>query len=820
MIKKRPFISVFSLLLVLSFLFSCASGKGGGEILKTDKDDKEDKEQTTLTTPQETKPSTDKTEGARHPAAAPREVPDYIKNLSSFSEITGSNYVPISYNARQKAYVEGYTGAYDNIGRIRLDKGSMRYSRANLLMKNLSINIDSVSAFYISSPELEVNIFIDGQNTLSSNSAVTLNNNSGMNESTMNYNLCSTLRIMGVEGKSSDVLSLVSSSSRSSVAGRIVVNNCTLDLSGAELTSYGNICIESGGKVIFPDGSVISLSGELDYGVYFSCDYAKRQIKVYCSDENKKIDIDIGYSTGKNIVLSGKSGEISLDMPTPGAALSMDDDFHMLSVLLGGNEISPLFADGSYIFYLPKGADLDNISLVCRMGEGYRLSIGDNIYDSPGEIKLKISEGEGLEATFFDPVGMSYTQSYRFILSSTNVLYLQIDESKGTISQMNTDRAHGTYCYGSLSYAAVESANSFESFFSIRGRGNATWDDEKKGYAIKLYNSDLYEEKNKVDISGMGRSSSWVLVANHRDRTLIRNALAYTLAKELGMASAVDYVFVDLYMNGRYLGLYMLVEKAESGENKVEIEEAAEDNLSGGYLLEFDNYDDTPQIRLKITGARVTVNSPGNLKSYKAIEALLNEANAAIQSSDGYNRATNKYWYDYIDINSFAALWMVKEYTMDFDATVNFRFYYDPSDNKFHGGPAWDFDNSMARTNGVYADPYFALIESGDRNRSSWLTQLMKFDMFRDAIVSLYNDHSDLFTTESDSSIYSLAIRLKAELETSINQNFERWSSQLGYNSWNMPDEATYEGHFKILTDFLIERNNYWSEYIPSLSRY
>ena len=79
MIKKRPFISVFSLLLVLSFLFSCASGKGGGEILKTDKDDKEDKEQTTLTTPQETKPSTDKTEGAAIPRQRRERCPIILK---------------------------------------------------------------------------------------------------------------------------------------------------------------------------------------------------------------------------------------------------------------------------------------------------------------------------------------------------------------------------------------------------------------------------------------------------------------------------------------------------------------------------------------------------------------------------------------------------------------------------------------------------------------------------------------------------------------------------------------------------------------------
>lgn len=770
--------------------------------------DSDDKEPEVNNTPSQNK--------VTHPKAAPTSVPQYIKSISNFSKIKGHDYCPTSYSSAAKRYVEGYNGYYNNTGRLHLDSSKMKVRKADLLMSELSLYIDNGSAFYISSPNLDVTLFIKGQNTLSSKNSVTLNNNSGMNEDNMNYNACSTLRLMGVDGKTSDILSLFSDY-RTCMGGRIVINNCTLDLSHAALTSYANICIERGAKVVFPNGSAISLSSELDSDIYFSCDLEKQEVRVFRTNEKKKIDTEIFLSTGETVHLDGKSGEISFKMPSPGVTLSMENDFCSLNCLVNGTEIPPMISNGSYTFYLPKGSDLTSLELSCTLGSGYTLKVNDRTINSSCKFTASASDKGELEAIFTDPSGKTQVQKYRFVCSSANVLYLQIDESKGSINAMNHDIAHNTYCYGSLAYISENRSQSFESYFSLKGRGNATWEDEKKGYAIKLYTSDAYDKKLKVDIEGMGSSASWSLVANHRDRTLIRNALAYTLTKKLGMDYCVDYVFTDLYMNGQYLGLYMLCEKIETGNGKVEIKEATADNLEGGYLLEFENHADSNQLRLRASRQAITINAPDDLESYRAIMNLLNEADAALQNANGYNSSTGKYWYDYIDIDSFAILWMVREYTLDYDANVNFRFYYDPNDGKFHGGPAWDFDNSMARAAGIYASPNSLLIPNGNRNNKCWLTRLVKFDKFKNALFELYDKNSYLFDNDNENSIYALAFKYRDELESSITHNFEKWSSQLSYKNWNMPKNYTYEGHFSILTDFLKQRNDFWNEYMLSL---
>lgn len=482
-----------------------------------------------------------------------------------------------------------------------------------------------------------------------------------------------------------------------------------------------------------------------------------------------------------------------------------------------GREIAALLQGEEYRFYLPGGVDPTALTLNCIIGEDYTVTVRGKEFTESQQFRINIAETPRLTVTFTSGEGEKTTCHYTFLASSANILCLDIDESKGPISAMHRDKNHETYCYGSLTYVAEEGMYSFDSSFSLKGRGNATWDDEKKGYALKLYEDDSYEDKNKVSVSGMGASANWVLLANHRDRTLIRNALAQTLAAKLGMENAVKFVFVDVYMNGEYLGLYNLMQKVESGKAQVDIDEAEADNLKGGYLLEFDNYTDSPQITLDKSGMQVTVKSPDDLESYTAIENLLNEAETAILAEDGRHPRTGKYWYDYLDKESFAILWMVREYTMDNDATVNFRFYYDPADGLLHAGPAWDFDNAMARNNGVFADPTYPLIESGHRNKACWLRKLMKFDEFNEEIVRLYQKNRRLFTTSHDQSIYALAFTLQKELDYSIGQNFTVWEKQLANKSWNYPGEPTYEAHFAILTDFLEGRNEFWSEYIPAL---
>src|SRR5512133_32844 len=115
---------------------------------------------------------------------------------------------------------------------------------------------------------------------------------------------------------------------------------------------------------------------------------------------------------------------------------------------------------------------------------------------------------------------------------------------------------------------------------SIRGRGNSTWLwYEKKPYRIEL--------DQKSQILGLKEDKDWVLLANYRDPTFLMNAFAFELADWMGLPYTNHSRFVEVTLNGDYIGLYQLTEQIEQGTNRVAVSDA------GGLLLSLDE-DDGP----------------------------------------------------------------------------------------------------------------------------------------------------------------------------------------------------------------------------------
>jgi hypothetical protein len=122
----------------------------------------------------------------------------------------------------------------------------------------------------------------------------------------------------------------------------------------------------------------------------------------------------------------------------------------------------------------------------------------------------------------------------------------------------------------------------------IRGRGNATWGRPKKPYRLKLVESAQL-------LNNPAEAKKWVLLANDMDNTLIRNAVAFEISRFTGMTFTPSTRFVDLVLNNRYVGNYMLTDHIDVREHRVPVEEQDTDvtnepELTGGYLLEVDGW--------------------------------------------------------------------------------------------------------------------------------------------------------------------------------------------------------------------------------------
>ena len=282
---------------------------------------------------------------------------------------------------------------------------------------------------------------------------------------------------------------------------------------------------------------------------------------------------------------------------------------------------------------------------------------------------------------------------------------------------------------------------------SVRGRGNTTWTYPKKPYAIKL--------DSKAEVLGMPKHKRWVLLANWMDRTLLRNDVAFEMARRV-MAWAPRGQFVELYLNGVHQGNYYLCEQIKVDKNRVNIDELDEDTdfsdpsqVSGGYILEFDEYgqfDEPNFFWSKIIdiddGTPVTIKEPDE-------EVITSHTHPGFLYIQNYvyniedileaDKEAHARWSEIeqlIDVTSYIDWWLVHELSGNLEPNQPRSCYmYKKRDGKLYAGPVWDFDW------GTFKPTYnhFGI------KSTLWYIYLFKYPEFKSAVKARWAEVEDTF---------------------------------------------------------------------------
>lgn len=265
----------------------------------------------------------------------------------------------------------------------------------------------------------------------------------------------------------------------------------------------------------------------------------------------------------------------------------------------------------------------------------------------------------------------------------------------------------------------------------IRLRGNGTRDMEKSPYDLKLIRKD--------SVLGMSKDKRWVLLANYWDRTSLRNDVGLEIARRSGgMAWNPKGEFVSLYYDGRYSGLYFLCEKIKISKERVNIDEMTADDidehgLTGGYLLEFDSYQDEKIYYTDIYRYPVKIKEPDDAVDVQAkyIMDYLNGLEAVLSDED---KLEQHLYEDYIDVRSFISWWLTGELVMckDYNAPASV-YMYKARSGKLFAGPIWDLD-LYTFSSDVHDINSFLL------DGSMYYSALLKDSKFRDAVKREWNE--------------------------------------------------------------------------------
>ena len=241
-----------------------------------------------------------------------------------------------------------------------------------------------------------------------------------------------------------------------------------------------------------------------------------------------------------------------------------------------------------------------------------------------------------------------------------------------------------------------------ETACEIRGRGNTTWEWPKKPYLVKL--------EEKQHIFGMHKHKRWVLLANFMDRTLMRNLVSMKVSSMTRLAWTPGCVPVELVLNGKHLGSYLLIEQVRVDNHRVAITEMTKDDnagdaVTGGYLLELDfHYDNEVQWVDKHGGCAqwganggipfgVKYPDPDDLTAAQLayIKKYVSDAAEAIYGEDF--RDPVKGWRAYLDEDSFIDYWIVFEVMGNHElGNPGSVFFHKDRGGKLVAGPCWDFD--------------------------------------------------------------------------------------------------------------------------------
>ena len=384
---------------------------------------------------------------------------------------------------------------------------------------------------------------------------------------------------------------------------------------------------------------------------------------------------------------------------------------------------------------------------------------------------------------------------------------------------------------------------------NIRGRGNASWtDSEKKSYKMTL--------ENKAGLLGMSKSRDWLLISNAADDTLTRNEVAYAISEDLGLAYTPNSEYIEVYVNGEYLGLYSLTEKIEIGNNRVAIRNLEDEmkkmngevdlssfeffmeeqgrlfstkgyripeqpeNISGGYLLELEMLDRygleaSGYITSRMQG--VVFNSP-KYASYEQVSYIANmyqDFEDAMYSENGCSPYSGKHFSEYIDINSFAGKYILEELTKNLDASYTSQFFYKPDSSmsdKFFAGPVWDYDKAIAgygvTESGIDLHIPEQIYAASEKNAGDIWYGLCKHECFMDVV-------KEVCKTTLKESVEEIAkdelFELKAKIYKSAKNNMIRWNV---YGQYETIEEKMdyYNEKIQEQSDFLIKRMAFLQE--------
>ncbi len=412
-----------------------------------------------------------------------------------------------------------------------------------------------------------------------------------------------------------------------------------------------------------------------------------------------------------------------------------------------------------------------------------------------------------------------------------------------------------------LGRASLTNPPAVASRIGINIRGSSTQGNAKKSYAVETWNE--FNDDARQSVLDLPAESDWVFYApNSFDKPWIHNPFMHDLSRQIGRYSprvkmvevfncfgtnVVDY---SSPMVGHYNGVYVLEEKIQADQNRVDVlrldpTETNAPAITGGYVLKIDRTD--PDERTFNAANQTMIFVEPQMKDYAAYPGRALQQNyIAGYFNSFYSALTGGHWTNpvtgyaaWIEVDSWVDHHLLNVLALSSDALRLSAYFFKDRDKKIEMGPLWDFDRGLGTSVGSDWRAWSPRSWMGSNPLGSasgtdygtdffnpaavfanpWYSRLVRDPDFWQKWIDRYQT---LRATEfSTNSLFTIIDLLTNKLGGAQSREISRWSDSTPRNGivappadWPDPSYAhnfpgTYAGEVAFLKRWLADRVNF-----------
>ena len=375
--------------------------------------------------------------------------------------------------------------------------------------------------------------------------------------------------------------------------------------------------------------------------------------------------------------------------PAPG---SQGADRMLLSLFEGAN--SPDFMDAIPLYFISEApANGTTTYADVNVSRGFRYVRyvgGSGSYCNIAELQFFGHAGEGDDSQFYQ---------------ITNLPTLSI-HVQNNILPMN--RGEDFESQSVLIYENGTMTQEYPILFRVRGNYSATH--ENKAFRMKYNDGKSHHVMRGGHNESPTKCKKWVLINSYRDKTLMRNPVAWAMSKRGEKDWTPWSQVVDLVVNGDYRGTYTLADAVSVDPHRIDITEMGEwdideETITGGYFVEVDNNASREPYHFTSShGNPISIHEPDEdvmqPQQFQYIQNTWNNMENIVFSTNYTDKEKGQ--RSVLDMETFLRHFLISEFNGNTDMLCQVFLYKERYDDHFYIGPIWDADLALENDQTTY----------------------------------------------------------------------------------------------------------------------